>query len=129
MSMASDFLTSIVDKLKDFSELEIRTIVGEMSVGKTGNNKGEFLFKEGNKVDGIISKINLVDGDIETRMSPEVVGNPQYETILSFHMSKEKEGQEIMLKNLEVLKSIANTIMSIEKIGSGDTEPDAADNA
>jgi len=59
----------------------------------------------------MISEIDLISGDITTRMSDNFATD--YQQLREYHMVKENHGQEIIRKNLEVVKTIAQTLVNI----------------
>ncbi len=103
-----EFFEKVGSKLQDLSELKIRTLVGDITFNE---KEDSFDFKNGQKVDGMISTINLVSGDIDTKLSPKFA--TEYELLREYHLIKENQGQEIMKKNMELLQSIAKTLITL----------------
>ena len=67
----------------------------------------------GNESLGIVSEIKLVTGDVTTKMTENFMegDNP----LRDYHMVKESQGQEIIRKNVELLKTIASALRKVVK--------------
>jgi hypothetical protein len=52
------------------------------------------------------TRINLVDGKIENEVGSELIGNESYDEILNFHLDQVKEGQQILINNLDSLQKM-----------------------
>lgn len=106
----NSFLVKIGNILKDLETLKIRTIVGELKYDAT---KKKYVHEDGQNVDAIISEIHLASGDIDTKMTERFTGD--YEALREYHQMKEIKGQEIIKKNLELIKQIAQTILALNE--------------
>jgi len=104
----SDFFQKVMDEIKDIQTLTVKTVIGELK--HTANDQYEF--EQNSNVDGIISEINLLKGDTTTKMSKSFATN--HPDLRAYHLQKEKEGQEIMRKNLEVIRDLAKTLFNLE---------------
>lgn len=102
---AKGFLAKVADEATEMVNLDIKTYVGNMTYD-TATGKAEFT--DGDKVDGVHSRINLLQGDIRTEMSADFHAN--YQDLLKFHQGREKNGQEIIKNNIELVKSLVETI-------------------
>lgn len=112
--MANQFFDKTLAALENISELKIRTLVGEFEFEPLdGSSKYEIQFKKGGNIEGMISRINLVLGDIDTEISPKFA--TEYEQLREFHLAKENQAHEIIKKNMEVLKEIAKAIAELIK--------------
>ena len=67
MSTIQDIFDKITDTAKDLTVLEIKTLMGEMEI--LGNGKAQF--KTSQDIQGISSRIDLIDGDITTHITEE----------------------------------------------------------
>jgi len=95
-----NILNSIKGKVEDLTTLEIKTIMGNMVM-----SNGEITIPDGEKVKGITSKIDLVDGDITTKISEDFYKS--YPELVQWHQSREAKGNEIVENNiLTVVKMI-----------------------
>lgn len=103
--LANDFLAKVANGATEMINLDIKTYVGEMTYE---NNTA--VFTDGAKVDGVHSRINLLQGDIRTEMSIDFHAN--YQDLLKFHQGREKNGQEIIKNNIELVKSLVETVKS-----------------
>ncbi|MCR9132362.1 MAG: hypothetical protein NXI08_07305 [bacterium] len=101
-----DFLDNAKDSVKNLTTLEIKTIVGAIEFEKDGSLKPPT-----GDLEGIVSKVQLVSGDITTRITPDFGKN--YAQLMEYHLVKENQGQEIVRKNLQVVKEIGTTLVSL----------------
>jgi len=110
----SDSLKLLVQKIENALDnlvtLEILTAVGQVqfkpksgSPENAGRNFPDLDYEQNPKV--ILTKINLLQGDIKTVFNEEfVTGN--FQSLRDFHANREKEGYEIVKKNLAALKEL-----------------------
>jgi len=102
------FLDNVASKVEALSTLTVKTMVGPLEIT---DDKETVKFQKGAKISGMISEIDLISGDITTRMSDNFATD--YQQLREYHMVKENHGQEIIRKNLEVVKTIAQTLVNI----------------
>lgn len=109
-----DFLSEIKDALNNLKTLEIVTAVGQ--VRRT--EKPRFIDIDWDKDPKVaLTKIDLLQGDITTVYDSEfVTGN--YQSLKQFHADREKEGHEIIRKNLEAVKALGQLVLDATKWGS-----------
>lgn len=104
------FLSSIMTKVNNVLTLEIKTIVCELDISVNSNdNTVKVQPKPGNEAEGIVTRIKLMEGDIDSVMTKEFAGG-QYKSLREFHQLKETQAQEIVRKNFELVQSIVTTI-------------------
>ena len=108
---------SLKKALENAMHLDIRTIIGPLQLDDTNKVSKEVDPNKIAETKAIITSINLVTGDITTKMDEEFVTG-DYQSLRSFHQEQEKKGNEIILKNLEVMKNLI--VLLREKI---DDEP------
>lgn len=96
-------LDAIAAKVNDLTTLEIKTLMGDMEL-----KDQKVLFKDGQDMLGITSKIDLVDGDITTHISEEFY--QKYPELVQWHQSREKQGNEIIRNNIATIKTLADTV-------------------
>ncbi len=112
--MAEDLKTKIKESIKNLVTLEIITAVGQVRFeGPDKNEKTErsrypdLDFERDPKV--ILTKIDLLQGDIKTVYNEEfVTGN--YQSLKEFHFEKEKQGHEIIEKNIAALEKLLSLV-------------------
>lgn len=107
-------LTKLVNTIKEtlgnLITLEIITAVGQI---KFDANSGPDLDYEKDP-SVILTKINLVQGDIKTVYDPEfVTGN--YKDLKTFHQAREEQGHKMIMDNLEALKGLLGLAMQLNK--------------
>lgn len=106
MSAAQEIFDKINNKVKDLSVLEIRTLMGDLELVN-----GEIAFKPNQDIQGITSHIDLVDGDIETRITEDFYN--KYPELVQWHQSREAKGNEIIENNIQTIGSIFNQVKDI----------------
>ncbi len=104
------FFDKVLEKASDLSSLSIQTIVGDFTVDKDDMK----IVATPQKSDSMLTRIDLIDGDITTAMSPKFVEG-DYKELREFHAKREQEGRDIIEKNISTLKSIAQTIIDIQQ--------------
>ena len=96
-----DFIKYVEERVVDLTNLEIKTIVGDFDVDV--NEKVSLRRDEDYKL--MNSRINLIDGDITTHISKELVSD-EYEWMRNFHAHKEEKGHEIIQGNIQAIASL-----------------------
>ncbi|SMO81249.1 hypothetical protein SAMN06265379_10893 [Saccharicrinis carchari] len=113
MSKAEQIIKNISDKIDDLTTLKIQTLMGTLVTNDDGTTVS---FKPNNEVKGMISHIDLVDGDIQTDLSEEFY--QKYPELVQFHQSREARGSEIIENNIQTLKTIIDVLFDLkDKIG------------
>lgn len=100
-----DFKT-IQNALDKLVVLDIRTVVGEFQYDADGKLQPADGAKQ------LISRINLLDGDITTAFSNEFLTEP-LSTVREFHSAREKQGQEIIQGNIKALQEMVKLIADL----------------
>lgn len=96
-----DFIKYVEERVIDLTNLEIKTIVGDFDVDI--NEKVSLRRDQDYKI--MNSRINLLDGDITTHISKELVSD-EYEWMRNFHAHKEEKGHEIIQGNIQAIASL-----------------------
>jgi hypothetical protein len=104
------FIDTIIQKIENLKTLEIRTIIGNF----TWNEQEKKIDYEAGKVKLIMTRIDLLEGDITTAFSEDFLKEP-YDKIREFHAEREKKGQEIIEGNLKALKELVDLIVKALK--------------
>lgn len=104
MSKIDDILQKIEDGISDVTQLKIQTVMGKLEIDNT--NKIDFV--PGQEINGMISKIDLIDGDITTQITEKFY--EKYPELVQFHQSREAKGHEIIEGNMAALSAIVNTL-------------------
>lgn len=113
-SAFESFIDKVSQKLKDLTTLTISTVIQDEKFEYSHNDNKIVEAKTGNtQVDGMVSEIQLVDGDISTKMTRNFLDN--HSDLKDFHQAKEEQGQEIVRKNIELIKTIATTLKEWNK--------------
>jgi hypothetical protein len=106
-------LQSIYDKInntvKDLTVLEIRTVMGELEIVD-----GKIELKPNQDIQGITSHIDLVDGDITTRITEQFYN--KYPELVQWHQSREAKGNEIIENNIQTVGSIFTQLKDVIKM-------------
>lgn len=110
----NDLITKIKDSLNNLVTLEIITAVGQVrfrpKAGSSQDTESGFPdldYEKNPKV--ILTKINLLQGDIKTVFHEEFVTG-DYQSLKDFHAAREKEGYEIVHKNIEAIKELLQMV-------------------
>ncbi len=61
------------------------------------------------------SRINIVDGDIETEIGSKFLGNGPYAELKDFHMKQVGEGRTIIRQNLDSLKDLFGMLINVAR--------------
>lgn len=101
-----DTLKKIIDNMGELTTLDIRTVVGKVDF----DDKGNYILPDKNtEAKVIITRIDLIGGDITTAFSKEFL-EPPYDKIREYHALKEQQGHDIIKANIETLKEIIKLI-------------------
>ncbi|AFM04239.1 hypothetical protein Fleli_1841 [Bernardetia litoralis DSM 6794] len=104
-----DFIKYVEERVVDLTNLEIKTIVGDFDVDV--NEKVSLRRDHDYKL--MNSRINLIDGDITTHISRELVSD-EYEWMRNFHAHKEEKGHEIIQGNIQAIASLIDLFREID---------------
>ncbi|MEN7548262.1 hypothetical protein AAG747_10115 [Rapidithrix thailandica] len=107
----------IQSSLENLITLEIVTAVGKTKFKSTPPKAGEAHLPDLDhdrdpKV--IMTKIDLLQGDIKTVYDEEFVTG-DYQELKDFHQSREREGYEIISKNISTIKELLRLIRNEAK--------------
>ncbi len=106
----SDLKTTIMDSMKNLVTLEIVTAIGQVQF-KPKADKPEDADRHFPDLDYernpkmIMTKIDLLQGDIKTVFNEEFVTG-EYWALREFHEAREKEGHDIIQKNIDTLERL-----------------------
>lgn len=110
----SDFLGNIEEKIANLTTLEIKTVVGDFDVDEEAN----IAPRAGSDFKLLNSRIDLIDGDMTTFLSNELVYE-KYQWLRDFHASKEERGHQMITDNIRALFSLMDLYKSMK--GEGDS--------
>ena len=105
MSALQEILDKVNNKVKDLTVLEIKTLMGDLELVN-----GNIEFKPNQDIQGITSHIDLVDGDITTRITEDFY--KAYPELVQWHQSREAKGNEIIENNIQTVGSIISQLKS-----------------
>ncbi|MCW0484585.1 hypothetical protein [Gaoshiqia sediminis] len=108
MSKAEEIIQKISGRITDLTTLKIQTLMGNMEA----DQQGDIKFKANQDIKGMISTIDLIDGDIKTELSEEFY--QKYPELVQFHQSREAKGSEIIEKNILTLRTIITTLFELK---------------
>jgi hypothetical protein len=98
-------MKKIESTVTNLINLEIKTIVGEFDVYGFDDVRP----KAGEKFNVIMSRINLLDGDITTHISSELLFE-KYEWLRQYHAEKESRGNEIIQGNIKAVMALIELV-------------------
>ncbi len=101
-------LKDIKNALENLVTLDIRTVVGDFSY----DQHGKLLPGPGAKQ--IVSRINLLDGDITTAFSEDFLVSP-LDLVRGYHNVRERQGMDIVQGNIKALQQLASLIVSLNQ--------------
>lgn len=108
--------TSVMDAIRkraqDLTSLKITTAVGNISYVDKGNEGFVVEIPSGGETRCMRSKIDLLDGDIETLID-EKFSSGESKHLLDFHLEREKQGHAIIKSNIDALKALVGLIRDI----------------
>lgn len=104
MSKLDEILQKVENGIKDITQLKIQTVMGKLEIDSNKN----IDFAPGQEIQGMVSKIDLIDGDITTQITEKFY--EKYPELVQFHQSREAKGNEIIEGNIMALGSIVTTI-------------------
>ena len=104
MSAVKEILDKVNNKVKDLTVLEIKTLMGDLELVN-----GNIEFKPNQDIQGITSHIDLVDGDITTKITENFYN--KYPELVQWHQSREAKGNEIIESNI---RTIGNLIKELQ---------------
>lgn len=107
--MAENFFEKTITALQQLSVLEVNTVVGDFSFADQPTNLKVDL--NTTTTDKMVSRVNLLSGDITTAMSPKFVD--EYKDLREYHMIRENQGHEIIKRNIAVVEKIAETLVDL----------------
>lgn len=113
------FLDKAIAGLSNLTRLEINTLVGDYSFHKTGDITT--ALDVASTKERMCSQINLVSGDITMAMTEKFVTD--YKELRDYHMVRETQGHDIVMKNIEVLEKILGAIKDFTKERTQPTPP------
>jgi hypothetical protein len=105
--------------LSEAIELKITTWVSDSDIPNTQNTADEAP-----PCNRMRSRINIVDGDIETEIGSKFLGSGPYSELKDFHMKQVDEGRTIIRQNLESLKELFGILVSMAPRPAQPTLPD-----
>jgi|APIni6443716594_1056825.scaffolds.fasta_scaffold26450_4 hypothetical protein len=105
------FLDKAIAGLSNLTHLEVNTLVGDYSFNKTGNTNTSIDVVS--TKEHMSSQINMLSGDITTAMTEKFVTD--YQELRDYHMLRENQGHDIIMKNIEVLGKILGAIKDFTK--------------
>jgi len=118
-SKFSRFVSNIETRISKLATLEIKTIIGDFEVSEDAQIKVNTNIP--NHI--ISSKINLIDGDMTTYISEELV-KEKYGWIRDFHAQKELKGHEIVNGNIKAIISLFDLYRQTKRVKIDETKID-----
>ncbi len=115
----ADLKKKIVDSIQNLVTLEIVTAVGQIQLEAKENRPEDaersfpdLDYEKDPKV--MLTKIDLLQGDITTVYDEEFVTG-EYQQLKAYHAAREKEGYDIVQKNIETLEKLLKLVATYFK--------------
>ncbi len=105
------FVEKAIKGLEKLTTLQVNTMVGDyrfINEGETGKDPDYTKLNPTSTDQRMSSVINLISGDISTAMTEKFA--VEYKELRDYHLIREAQGHEIIRKNIQVLKDIAEAI-------------------
>lgn len=106
-----EFLQNLGENIENLETLQIRTVV--VKEFDTIDLKEEDINADGKPKQGIISKIHLATGDIDTFFTEKF--SDEGNQLREYHLIKENQGHEIVKRNIELIEKIGKTLVDLVK--------------
>ncbi len=100
-----NLIDKIKNSIKNLITLEIITTVGQVELKIKDKEIVVTGIKDSKNCKSIWTKINLLEGDINTVYDPEFVTG-QYQSLRDFHKNREDQGHQIIKDNIAALKEL-----------------------
>ena len=117
----------IESAVTDLARLTIITAVGDVTISQQIEEEGaEKRHKRIEKYDNaraIVTKIDLVDGDIETVMDEVFAKDPLYAKIRDDHVDRIKTANAIVDTNVKTLLELVKTIGAVLSVVNSQRQP------
>ena len=115
----SKFWNTIRTGVHELVHLQIVTAVGDVTVSikPPGDQPGDGVDIDKVEIQNssaIVSRFNLLTGDISTTMDTKFTENGPYNSLLTFHQERETKGEQQIKDNIGVLKEIVKFIWGVE---------------
>ncbi len=107
----SEFIKNIETRISKLATLEIKTIIGEFEVDPEANIR--ITSRDNSEI--ISSKINLIEGDITTYISDNLI-REEFGWVRDFHAQKELKGHEIVNGNIKAVISLFDLYKKTKKV-------------
>lgn len=108
----------LIDLLKSAQDLRIITIVGKVTVQHAFDQNQKTVINITNDQKAIVTSISLVEGDIINGIDPEYALGEE-NSLRDFHEKQVKLGNDIINRNLMLLKDLSKEIIDMIKQESG----------
>jgi hypothetical protein len=97
----ASFIANIETRISKLTTLEIKTVVGDYKLDAAAEVKP----KEEGDFKVMFSQINLLQGDINTHISNDLMDD-RYAWLREFHAQKEEHGHQIIDNNIRAIMSL-----------------------
>ncbi|MHA7101854.1 hypothetical protein [Roseivirga pacifica] len=111
----TSFFTNILNGVDKLVKLEVSTIIGTFKPNSTltaqdlaNGNAQDAMMEQIDLNDAMLSKVNMLTGDITTTMTQRFTNDQQ---LREYHSIRENQAHEIVLRNVKVLESVGKMII------------------
>lgn len=109
------FFKNILDGVDKLVKLEVNTVIGTFKPNSTisaqdlaDGNAQDAMMEQIDLNDAMLSKVNMLTGDITSTMTQRFSNDQQ---LREYHSIRENQAHEIVLRNVKVLESVGKMIM------------------
>ncbi|WP_420387335.1 hypothetical protein [Roseivirga sp.] len=114
-----NFFDGVINDFKELALLRVSTLIGTLpnnssvTVEDLQNGQGQDeIISQMNLNDAMMTKIDMVSGDITTVMSQAFEQN---QTLREYHSIRENQAHEIVIRNVKVLEKVGDLLIKFVK--------------
>ena len=109
---AKDLINKVLDGIEKLTTLTIITAVVPANASAKGLTQADILSESSNVMSSLI---NLLEGDITTRIPESFIGNGPFQELRAFHLEREKQGHQIIADNIAALKALMDLALDADR--------------
>jgi hypothetical protein len=109
---AAGFLDSVKHAFKDLAEVKVVTVVGDLpvTIDTSGDSTTTKLGQATLETGSLVTVVKLLDGDVTTVMSPDLVGNAE---VRAAHAAQVEASLGVIPGHLNTLVEMAERLLNL----------------
>jgi len=104
--MANPLLEKINHIVTELTRLDVVTVVGAVALTVDSDSNIKFALPNDTAARAIITRVNLVSGDIQNVIHPDFVAG-DLASMRDFHSAQVTQGHEVIVNNIKALRELA----------------------